>query len=112
MRSATQLFHVVLPEDWESAQRSGAYVWSTRGMTLEDVGFVHLSYEHQWLGVIERFYADRPDALVLVLDPALLGAEVRDEPAVEGGELFPHLYGPLPLDAVVAIADVGHTDRS
>jgi glutathione S-transferase len=110
MTSADRLFHVVLPEDWEAAQRAGNYPWSTRGMTRDEVGFVHLSYEHQWHGVLKRFYADRPDAFALVLDSERLGAEVREEPAEEGGELFPHLYGPLPLDAVVAISDVGRTE--
>jgi glutathione S-transferase len=109
--TARPLFHVVLPEDWEAAQRLGTYPWSTRGLTLDDVGFVHLSYEHQVQGVIERFYADRPDAFAVVLDPASLGAEVRDEPADEGGELFPHLYGPLPLEAVVAVVDGDRADR-
>jgi glutathione S-transferase len=105
-----QLFHAALPEDWEEAQRLGEYRWSTRGMRLDEVGFVHLSYEHQYRGVLARYYADRPDAVVLALDPERLGAEVREEAGVEGGERFPHLYGPLPLDAVVAV--VGSDDAS
>jgi glutathione S-transferase len=107
-----QLFHIALPEDLEAAERSGEYLVSTRGMTVAEVGFVHLSYDHQYLGVLERFYADRPDAVVLVLDPDRLGAEVREEPGEPGGELFPHLYGPLPMGAVMAKVYRRFTDPS
>jgi glutathione S-transferase len=106
-----RLYHVALPEDWEAAEHEGAYPWSTRGMRVDHVGFVHLSYAHQWAGVIERFYGDRPDAVVLVVDPTRLDGEVRDEPAPDTGELFPHLYARLPVDAVVGRIDaVGRVD--
>jgi glutathione S-transferase len=96
------LYHVALAEDVEHAERTGAYPHSTRGLTYRQVGFVHLSYEHQFHGVIERFYADRTDVVVLVIDPERLDGEVRDEPAEPGGEVFPHLYAELSLAAVVA----------
>lgn len=100
-----RLYHVALREDWAEAERRGAYSWSTRGARVDDVGFVHLAYAHQWPGVIERFYADRPDLVVLVVDPERIDGEVRDEPAPDTGELFPHLYGELPVDAVVGTLD-------
>jgi glutathione S-transferase len=102
---AEPLYHVALPEDWAEAERTGCYPWSTRGMRQDDVGFVHLSYAHQWAAVVERFYFDRPDVVVLVVDPALLGGEVRVEPAPDTGELFPHLYDRLPVEAVVGRVD-------
>lgn len=108
MTGPARLYHAVVPEDWEEARRLGEYRWSTRGLTFDDVGFVHLSHEHQYPGVLERFYADRPDSLVLVVDPERLEAEVRVEASADaGGERFPHLYGPLPLDAVVAVIGPG-----
>jgi glutathione S-transferase len=100
-----RLYHVALPEDWEAAEHDGTYPWSTRGLHVDDVGFVHLSYAHQWAGVIERFYGDRPDAVVLVVDPTRVDGEVRDEPAPDSGELFPHLYARLPIEAVVGRMD-------
>lgn len=111
MTGPARLLHVALPEDLEAAEHSGDYTMSTRGMTVAEVGFVHLSFEHQYLDVLERYYADRPDAVVLVLDPDRLGAEVVTEAATDGGELFPHLYGPLPLDAIVAKMYVRRGDR-
>lgn len=101
------LFHLAMPQDWRAAQaRGGFYEMSTRGLTLEAAGFIHLSYRHQVPVVAERFYADVPDLLVLTIDPALLVDEVRQENLEGGTELFPHLYGPLPLHAVTGWASM------
>ncbi|MDF0531578.1 DUF952 domain-containing protein [Tsukamurella sp. 8F] len=113
------LFHLALADDWRAARAAGEYAISTRGAVLEDVGFVHCSTAEQWPGVRARFYADVPDdALVLLsIDEARVPAEVRWEPPVPdrpgagsaasgpnkpGPELFPHVYGPIPVAAVVA----------
>jgi uncharacterized protein (DUF952 family) len=69
-------------------------------MTVADVGFAHLSRPHQLEATAARFYADREDVVVLVLDPDRLAAPVRDE-EVPGGERFPHLFGEIPIGAVV-----------
>jgi glutathione S-transferase len=98
---------VALPEDLADAERTGRYRMSTRGRTVDEIGFVHLAYEHQCRGVLARYYSDRPDAVVLVLDPERLASEVRDEPSDDGGGAFPHLYGELPLDAVLARVGAG-----
>ena len=50
----------------------------------------------------ERFYADAGDVLLLEIDPAALNAPLRAD-AIPTGELFPHLYGPLRLDAVRSV---------
>lgn len=97
------LFHVALPEDWAAAREAGEYRVSTRGRTLDDEGFVHCSYPHQLEGVANRFYADLSEVVILHVDPDLLEADVRAEPAFEGGdELFPHAYGPIPTGAVIS----------
>lgn len=104
---ASRLFHVALATDWEAARESGTYTTSTRGVSLEQEGFVHASRADQWRGVHERFYADCPEALVLLeIDPALLGCDVVDEPVEPGradAETFPHVYGPVPAAAVVRV---------
>ena len=89
---------------WQDAQRTGEYRWSTLGLTLEEQGFVHCSSAGQVAGVLGRFYADHDgDLVLLTLDPARLASplvwEVGDP---ETGEEFPHLYGPITPDAVVA----------
>ena len=99
------LFHLAMPDDWRAARdRGGPYEMSTRGLTLEVAGFIHLSYPYQVAGVADRFYADVPDVVLLTIDPSALVDEVRAENLDGGTELFPHLYGPLPLAAVTGWA--------
>ena len=100
------LYHLALSEEWRQAQADGVYRRSSRGLALEQVGFVHACQAHQLAATHQRFYADLPANAVrlLSLDPdrlAQLGVPIRYEPAAESGEMFPHLYGPLPLEAVL-----------
>ncbi len=102
--SPSWLYHLTLAEDWRQAKRQAYYPWSTRGLTLEQVGFVHASWLHQVAATYQRFYADAADVVLLALDPraiATAGVPIRQEPAPDTGEMFPHLYGPLPMGAVV-----------
>jgi uncharacterized protein (DUF952 family) len=97
------LVHLAMPDDWAAAQAGGEYRMSTRGVTLEQEGFIHCSFDHQGLGVARRFYADVDELVLLRLDPSLLGSEVVVEPPFPGAvEHFPHIYGPIPLTAVIS----------
>ncbi|MBW8486992.1 DUF952 domain-containing protein [Actinomadura parmotrematis] len=102
---AGTLLHIAERRYWEEVRASGApYAMSTRGRTLAEEGFVHCSSsEEQVAGVLSRFYADVPPAelVLLVLDAARLGAPVRHEAVGDG--VFPHVYGPLPLEAVIDV---------
>lgn len=105
-RSPSWLYHLALAEEWHEAKAAGLYRRSTRGMDLEQVGFIHASYADQIAGTHARFYADLParSLRLLTLDPARLaaaGVAVIAEPAPESGERFPHLYGALPIEAVL-----------
>ena len=90
------LYHLALAADWEVARRSGLYTTSTRGRTLEEEGFVHCSFADQVEATAQAFYADAGDVVLLQIDPARLASDV----IVEGG--FPHVYGAIEVDAVVA----------
>ena len=94
------LFHLALAEDWTAARQSGDYRISTRGLRLDQVGFIHLSWQEQVVGTFERFYADAGRVVLLTIDPTLLTSPLRAD-AIPNGELFPHLYGSLPIKAVV-----------
>jgi glutathione S-transferase len=95
------LYHLALPTDWSAAFASGEYRTSTRGMTLDDVGFIHCSRRPQLEGTANRFYADVDQLVVLTIDPDRVPAAIVEEPPEDGSdELFPHIYGPLPIDAV------------
>ena len=100
------LFHLALKGDWEQAQDSGTYQWSTRGMRLTEVGFIHCSWQEQVPKTFERFYADAGEIVLLEIDPIRLNSPLRAD-AIPTGELFPHLYGPLPIEAVRSITPYG-----
>ena len=97
----TTLVHLAMPDDWAAAQAAGEYRMSTRGVSLDQEGFIHCSFDHQVLGVASRFYADADELVLLHLDPSRLGSEVVVEPPFPGSvENFPHIYGPIPRAAV------------
>ncbi|HZB28988.1 MAG TPA: DUF952 domain-containing protein [Streptosporangiaceae bacterium] len=107
-----KIFHLALRPDWEVASADGGpYEISTRGRTLRDVGFIHACRTHDQVDRVRRsFYADLDaleDLVLLVIDTDRLGAPVRDEPA--DGDVFPHIYGPVPLDAVIQVRPLGET---
>ncbi len=92
------IFHLARVEDWDGAAASGEYRVSTLGRTLDEVGFIHASHADQIADVAERFYRDEPgDLVVLEIDDH--GLDVREEDGGTG-ELFPHLYGPIPVGSV------------
>jgi uncharacterized protein (DUF952 family) len=97
-----RIFHLALASEWEAAQVSGVYAVSTLGRTLDEEGFIHASRVDQWAGVRERFYTGVTEPLVLLtIDRSRLLAEVRDEAVPGLDETFPHVYGPINVDAVV-----------
>lgn len=96
------LLHLTTPAPWRAALAVG----EVRPPSLVDAGFVHLSTPEQVHLPAERLFPDRRDVVLLVVDPARLAAPVRYEPGVPGDPAsmrFPHLYGPLPTAAVVAV---------
>lgn len=98
------IYHIAYAEDWASARRDGAYTVSTLGVSLAEQGFIHASTAVQVAGVANAFYAGESGLVLLVIDEERLVPPLRYEPAPGSDELFPHLYGPLNLDAVVDIA--------
>jgi uncharacterized protein (DUF952 family) len=96
------LVHLCSADDWRAAQALGEH----RPVSLNEVGFVHLSTPEQVHLPADRLYAGRTDLVLLRLDPARLTAPVRWEPGVSTDPesmLFPHLYGPLPTAAVISV---------
>jgi len=102
-RSPRFLYHLALAAEWDEAEAAGVYLRSTRGQSLEQVGFIHASWAHQLAATYQRFYADAGAVRLLTIDPDRLTAPLKLEPVPPGGERFPHLYGPLPIGAVLAV---------
>ena len=96
------IFHIAKVTDWEAAQVAGEYRVSTLGRSLEQEGFLHASFAGQWPAVHDAFYAGLDEPLVLLeIDAGLLGVPVVVEAPPGTDEEFPHIYGPLPVAAVV-----------
>ena len=97
------LFHIAETTNWTSAKEKGTYV--PNSLAIE--GFIHLSEKQQVPGTVERFYQGRSDLVILEVDPQLLRAPLRYEQVLDHG-VFPHLYGPLNLEAVVRVWTIAH----
>lgn len=94
------IYHLALAGQWQEAVRAGEYCVSTRGATLREIGFIHAATEDQVDGVQGRFYVDAGDLVLLTIDTDRLSSPWQFDPV--GDQAFPHIYGPLNLDAVVA----------
>lgn len=91
---ADPIYHLALAADWDSS--ASEYRGSTLGRSLEDEGFVHCSAVWQVQGIADAVYWGHDDVVLLTIDPDRLGADVR----IEDG--YPHIYGPIPTDAVAS----------
>jgi glutathione S-transferase len=97
----SRIVHIALPGDWAAAREAGTYTTSTRGVSLEQEGFIHCSFEHQIERTANAYYADVDELVLLEIDPAQLDAELVVEPPFPGADTeFPHVYGPISLAAV------------
>ncbi len=94
------LFHIIASDAWAEAEERGEY----RPPSLQTDGFIHLSAKSQILRPANLLYSGRRDLQLLVIDPDTLTSKVIFEPGSHGeSEDFPHLYGPLNLDAVTSV---------
>jgi uncharacterized protein (DUF952 family) len=106
----TRLFHITQRSSWTGAARSGEYRLSTRGVTLEEEGFIHCSLPHQLRGVAEHIYGDADDLVVLVIDSTRLRVPVRLEAPDPGADRYPHIYDSIPVDAVTEVIAVSRDE--
>lgn len=96
-----RIFHIATLQDWKQAQESGIYTTSTYGRTLEQEGFIHAAHHDQVPVVRDRFFAEVDEPLVVLeIETDRLDVPVREEQV--GDETYPHVYGAIPTEAVVA----------
>lgn len=96
----SHIFHITTDAAWAEALRRGEYLADS----LSSEGFIHCSDEQQVAWVANDRFQGRTDLLLLHVDPVQLQATVRYENLEGGKELFPHVYGPIPVVAVMAIS--------
>jgi uncharacterized protein (DUF952 family) len=96
------IYHVTTSKAWEAAQANQSYM----PQDFEKDGFIHCSIERQIEGVLERFYQGQTGLVKLKIEKAKVQRPVLFELAEDLNELFPHIYGPLNLDSVVAVMPI------
>lgn len=98
---STTLFHITTRAEAEAARGTGEYV----PQAFSEDGFIHCSWRHQVAEVANRLFRGRTDLALLEIDRARVPHEVVEENLEGGAERYPHVYGPLPMSAVVAVHD-------
>jgi uncharacterized protein (DUF952 family) len=96
------IYHIASQADWRKATENGAYRISTRGKTLDEQGFIHAGDAEQVAPVANLVYGSDDGLIVLAIDVDRLHSEVRYDSVPGWDRPFPHVYGPLNIDAVVA----------
>jgi uncharacterized protein (DUF952 family) len=92
---ADLIYKILSAADWEAAQRAGRFEGSADDRRD---GFIHFSDCETVIGTARKYFAGQADLMLLAVDPKRL-ADLRWERSRDDA-LFPHLYGPLDLDAV------------
>jgi uncharacterized protein (DUF952 family) len=93
------IYHVTKRSDWEKAKTEGYY----EAASLHTEGFIHNSTKSQVAGVLDRYYRNEKDLVLLHIDEATLTSPLKYELAASVNEMFPHIYGTINLDAVIEI---------
>jgi uncharacterized protein (DUF952 family) len=94
------IFHITSVADWTAAKAAGSYTADS----LASEGFIHCSTAEQFIWVANQRFVGRTDLRLLHIDPAKLTADVVYENLEGGTKLFPHVYGPIPLAAVILVS--------
>lgn len=94
------IYHLVSPAYWAQFEQEAAYV--SESLAIET--FVHCSRHEQIAGVLERFYGDVSELLLLHIDESKLTSPLLYEAVPDSTETFPHVYGPINRDAIVEIS--------
>ena len=106
--ASNTFLHLTTKQAWEDALKVGTYSLSTKGKTLEEVGFIHGSFAGQVDEVAGFVFAESTEDLVLLhleIDKlASNGIEVRIE-AAKNGKSYPHIYGAIPCDLVDQVTE-------
>lgn len=100
-----RIYILIAADDLSLAEQAGSY----RAASLAVEGFIHASPRNQLGRVANKYYSAAADLRVLHIDPSLVAAEIRWEPAT--GSVYPHIYGPLNMDAVVKTTAVARADN-
>ncbi len=88
--------HITSERNWQKARREGIY----RSKSLTTEGFIHCSTVEQVIDVANYLFKGQKGLLLLTINEEKVEAEIRFEDLYGSGKLYPHIYGPLNIDAV------------
>ncbi|MBV4358522.1 DUF952 domain-containing protein [Pinibacter aurantiacus] len=92
------IYHVTTVAAWNAAKEKGSY----EDPSLAKEGFIHASEAQQVDGVLKRYFAGKTDLVKLTIDTDKLKSQLVYEWSPSVQEQFPHIYGPINLDAVIS----------
>jgi len=103
------ILHLLSRDSWVAAQAHGQLI----AQSVATEGFAHCSTEHQIVDVANKYYSGANNMVLLNIDPARLTSKLIFEPpahldgspALPHEPMFPHIYGPINLDAVIEVID-------
>ncbi|HMU11662.1 MAG TPA: DUF952 domain-containing protein [Ferruginibacter sp.] len=96
------IYHVLHKQDWQKAVQQGFY----EAASLAAEGFIHASKAHQVAGVLDRYFKGRDNLVVLHIDEHKLTSPFTYEFSPSVNEEFPHIFGPMNLDAVLKVEEI------
>jgi uncharacterized protein (DUF952 family) len=93
------IFHITTQSHWQAAQAAGSFTEPS----LAKEGFIHCSLASQVIAVANCKYKGKRDLVLLEIDDTKVSSRVTFEDLYNLKELYPHIYGPLNLDAVIRV---------
>lgn len=101
------IYHIIEGATWESFAGSDRF----GSASLETEGFVHCCEHHQITDVAQAWFSGQEGLVVLEIDPERIDVPVVWEDSYGAGESFPHVYGTIPMEAVVSVGRLPGGDR-
>lgn len=93
------IYHVTTAAEWNAAKQKGFY----EAASLKEEGFIHCSQEHQVADILGRYFTDKTGLVKLVIDTDKLTSRFVFDWSTSIRDTFPHIYGPLNVDAVIDV---------
>ncbi len=94
------IYHITSAAEWDAARQKGVY----ETPSLHAEGFIHCSQEQQLVAVLEKYFADKKNLITLVIDTDKLTSKFVFDWSPSAQDTFPHVYGPINIDAVIHVA--------
>lgn len=98
----SHIYHITTSTEWEQAREKGQY----ESPSLKEEGFIHCSEDRQVESVIQRYFQGKTSLVKLTIDTEKLESQLIYDWSNAIEDTFPHVYGPINLDAVVEVSRI------